>query len=156
VVLHRVVDELLEFGELENLVEQAIRFATRQAEQGCVEVDILPARELRVESRSELEQRRDPTFGHDLARTRPKNSCEHLQGRGLAGPVGSDQADGAAALDVQRKVMQRIEGMARGATANQALFQTCRALGVNNELLADIASTDHDVGHRYSSSAKSA
>ena len=59
VVLHRRVDELLEAGEVDDVVEACVELLLRQAEDRAVEVDVLPARQLGVEAGAELEQRRD-------------------------------------------------------------------------------------------------
>ncbi len=60
VVLHRLVDELLDPAEVDDLVEAPVELATGQAQDRAVEVDVLPAGQLGVEAAAELEQRRQP------------------------------------------------------------------------------------------------
>ena len=61
VVLDRRVDELLEPGELDDVVEAGGDLLLRQPEDGAVEEDVLAAAELGMEAGAELEQGRDPT-----------------------------------------------------------------------------------------------
>ena len=60
VVLDLVVDERLELGEGDDLVEVALGLAAAQAEDGRVQVDVLAAGQLAVEAGPQLQQRRDP------------------------------------------------------------------------------------------------
>ena len=67
VVLHRRVDELLELGEGDDLVEARLDVALGQAEDRAVEVDVLAPGELGVEAGAQLEQRRHPPAHADHA-----------------------------------------------------------------------------------------
>ena len=58
--LHRRVDELLQLGELDDLVEALLNLALRQAEHDAVDEDVLAAGDLRMEPGAELDERRDP------------------------------------------------------------------------------------------------
>ena len=57
--LHRRVDELLQLGELDDLVEALLDLALGEAEHDAVDEDVLAAGDLRVEPGAELDQRRD-------------------------------------------------------------------------------------------------
>src|SRR5205814_3895592 len=57
---HRQVDELLELGEVDDLVEVLADRRAPQAEDRAVEVDVLASREVGVKAGAELEQRADP------------------------------------------------------------------------------------------------
>ena len=57
--LHRRVDEVLEFGELHDLVEAPGDLALRQAEHDAVDEDVLAAGDLGVEPGAQLDERRD-------------------------------------------------------------------------------------------------
>ena len=59
VVLHLVVDERLELGERDDLVEDLRDVAPRQAEDRPVQEEVLAAGEVGVESGAELEERGD-------------------------------------------------------------------------------------------------
>ncbi len=56
VVLHRRVDEPLEAGELDDVVEPAVDLALAQPQDRSVQVDVLAAGELGVEPGAQLEQ----------------------------------------------------------------------------------------------------
>ena len=57
--LDRRVDEVLQLGELDDLVEALLDLALRQAEHDAVDEDVLAAGDLGVEAGAELDQRRD-------------------------------------------------------------------------------------------------
>src|SRR4029453_2079233 len=82
VVLDLVVDERLELGEGDDVVEVALGLAAGEAEDGRVEVDVLAAGELAVEAGPQLQQRRDPPPDRDRAGGRGQDARQHLpQGR---------------------------------------------------------------------------
>ena len=54
------------------VVEHGVRLGGGHAEQRGVEVDVLPAGEVGVESRAELEQGRDPAAAVDARRRSPR------------------------------------------------------------------------------------
>ena len=58
VALHRRVEELLDLGERDDLVELARDLGAAHAEDGAVEEDVLAAGQLRVEAGADLEQAR--------------------------------------------------------------------------------------------------
>ena len=60
VELHLRVDELAEFGELDDVVEQPVGLRVRQADDRGVQVDVLPAGQLGMEPGAERQQRGDP------------------------------------------------------------------------------------------------
>ena len=95
VVLHRLVDELLEPGEVDDLVEPRVDLPLATAEDRAVQVDVLAAGQLGVEARPQLEQRRD------LSRRSGSSRCPgrrmramHLSSVRLARAVLADQAEG--------------------------------------------------------------
>ena len=65
VVLDLLVDEGLELGERHDRVEVAVGLLLGQAEDRGVQVDVLAAGQLRVETGAELEQRGDAAAGGD-------------------------------------------------------------------------------------------
>ena len=58
VALHRRVDELLDVGELDDLVELAFDLGLAHAEDRAVQVDVLASGQLGVEAGADLQQRR--------------------------------------------------------------------------------------------------
>ena len=61
VELHRLVHELLELGERDDVVEDASVSPPRQPEERGVQVDVLAPGQLGVEAGAELEQRGEPS-----------------------------------------------------------------------------------------------
>ena len=76
-------------------------------EDRAVQVDVLAAGELGVESCADLEQASDATTDLDAARRGVRDPGEHLQQRRLAGAVGADHAEHLSFDDVERDVLQR-------------------------------------------------
>ncbi len=113
------VDEVADAGELEDRVELRRGLFRAQPEHGRVEEDVLATGEVRVESRTELEQRGDAPALLDRARRRLDDAADDLQQRALAGAVVPDQADRAAGADVETDVAERPEVLlvARGPRA---------------------------------------
>ena len=61
VALDRGVDELLDAGELDDVVEALLDLLALHAEDRAVEIDVLAPGELLVEARADLEQAADAT-----------------------------------------------------------------------------------------------
>src|SRR5262249_59085765 len=59
IVLHRRVDEVLQPGEVDDLVESLIDLSLGETENGAVQVDVLTTRELGMEARTQLQERPD-------------------------------------------------------------------------------------------------
>ena len=68
VVLDLVVDEVLEFGEGDDVVEEPVDLTAREPEQRGVQVDVVASGELAGEAGAEFEQRGHPAV--DLRRCR--------------------------------------------------------------------------------------
>ena len=65
---HRLVDELSEFGELDDLRQHLARFRQRQAEKHGVQECVLAAGDLRMKTGAELQQADDAAVRDHLAR----------------------------------------------------------------------------------------
>ena len=89
--LHRRVDELLDSGEVDDLVELAVDLLAGHAEDRGVQVDVLPAREVRVEPRAQLQQRRDAAGDLHPALVGPVDPGDAAQERRLARSVVADE-----------------------------------------------------------------
>jgi hypothetical protein len=105
---HGQVDELLEFRERDDLVHQLAHARTGQPVDRAVQVDVLAAGEVGVETCTELEQRRDPPARLDAAGGRLDDSRDDTQERRLPGAVAADEPDRMSGLDRQRDVAQRL------------------------------------------------
>ena len=107
VALDRRVDEPVDLGERDDLVELASDLAAAHAEDRAVEVDVLPAGQLGVEAGADLQQAADPARGS--RRGRSVGSVirrEDLQQRALAGAVAADDADHLARLHLEARVLE--------------------------------------------------
>jgi hypothetical protein len=104
---HRQVDELLEPGERDDLVELLADRHPRKAVDRAVQVDVLAAGHVRMEARTELEERADAAADGDRAVGRLDDPREEPQERRLAGAVAADEPDGTPGLDVERDVTER-------------------------------------------------
>ena len=66
-VLQLLVDEALELGELDDVVESLSSSRFVHAEERAVDPDVVARRELGVEADAELDERRKPPVDDDLA-----------------------------------------------------------------------------------------
>ena len=104
---HGQVDEVLEPGERDDLVQLLADRRAAEAVDRAVEVDVLAPRHVGVEARAELEQRADASADRHRAGRRLDDSGEQPQQRRLAGAVAADEADRSARLDGEGDVAQR-------------------------------------------------
>ena len=101
VVLDRGVEEGLDFGELNDLVELAVDLGPLHTEDGPVEVHVFAAGKLRMEARADFQERTDaaddvgPTFGG------LRHPRQDLEQRALAGTVSSDHAQHLSPLNLK-------------------------------------------------------
>jgi hypothetical protein len=148
VVLDLVVDERLQLGEGDDVVEVALGLAAGQAEDGRVQVDVLAAGQLAVEAGPQLQQGRDPAPDRDRAGGRGEDARQHLEQRRLARAVGADQPHGLAGADLEVDVAQRPERLRAGlAVQQQPLLEAGGPLVVEQEALADPGGLDRRGGH---------
>ena len=143
VVLDLVVDERLQLGEGDDVVEVALGLPAGQAEDGRVQVDVLAAGELAVEAGPQLQQRRDPARTVTVPVVGAEDARQHLEQRRLARAVGADQPDGLAGADLQVHVPQGPELLGAGlAVQQQPLLEAGGPLVVEQEALADPGGAD--------------
>ena len=93
VALDGGVDELLDAGEVDDLVEFAVDFGARHAEDGAVEVDVFAAGEFGVEAGADFEQGADAAVDFDVAGGGRGDAGEDLEQGAFAGAVAADDAD---------------------------------------------------------------
>src|SRR6266511_1280334 len=128
------VDELLQSGERDDLVELLADVRPLEPVDRAVEEDVLAAREVRMEAGAQLEQRADAPTHLDLTRGRADDPGEEPEQRRLAGAVAPDEADGTPGLDVERDVPQRDDlGRARAAARDDEILQTAALAGIDLE-----------------------
>ena len=93
VSLHRCVEEAFHAGECDDLVELSSDVASVHSEDRAVEVDVLPAGQLGVETGPHLQQGADsPASSRDTGR-RIRNPRQKLQQRALPRTVAADHTE---------------------------------------------------------------
>ena len=119
VALDGRVDEFLDFGEGDDLVELAGDFALAHAEDGAVEEDVFAAGELGMEAGADFEQAADAAVNVGVADGGLGDARKNLEQRGFAGAVAADEAEDFAFLHFEGNVLERPERFVRPA-AQQA------------------------------------
>lgn len=109
VALDRGIEELLDTGEIDDLVELALDLGSGHAEDRAVQVDVLPAGQLGMESSADLEQAGDAAMDLDAAGRRFGDPAQDLEQGRLAGAVAADDADAVTLFDLEIDVLERPE-----------------------------------------------
>ena len=112
VVLHWRVDETIDLGKCDDLVELARDLGVLHAEDRSVQIRVLAAGEIPVEAGANLEQRADPSRDLCEPRGRIRNSGEHLQQRRLPRAVATDDSDGITGGNLERDVAKSPQNVA--------------------------------------------
>ena len=112
VVLDGHVDEVAQFGEIDDAVEFFPHVLARDAQQRGVEIDVFAAAELGMEARAELEQRGNAALDAHVAFGGMDGAGGQAQQRALAGAVGTDDAHGAAGRNLEVHAAQAPERLA--------------------------------------------
>src|SRR5262249_34342913 len=105
------VEEFLDLGEGDDLVELAVDLGLAHAEDGAVHVDVLAARELGVEAGADLQEGGEAAAEPRRAGGGLDDAAEDLQEGRLAGAVAADDADDLAPGDLEGDILQRPERM---------------------------------------------
>ena len=111
--LDRLIRETFDFREREDRVDLAFDLAFRDAVYGAREVDVLHGVELRVETRTELQQGAQTTTRLTSSLAWPEDASEDLQQRALAASVTPDDAERLARLDLEMHVSKSPEVLYR-------------------------------------------
>ena len=109
VALDRVLDELSELGEGEDVVEPSLHDAAFEAHQRAVEDGVVTPAELRVEGGAELEDGRHHAAHLHRSGGGGGGPGNDLQEGGLAGAVLTDDADRGPRLDREAHVVEGAE-----------------------------------------------
>src|SRR5260370_1443791 len=105
----RIVDELPDTGVLDDLIDQLHRAFAATAQQCGVKYQILRTREVRMEARSQLEQRGHASINRDAALVGRAQSRSQAQERALTGAVAPDNAEALAGFELKRDVLEGNE-----------------------------------------------
>src|ERR1700693_2439552 len=104
--LDRRVEEFVDLGEGDDLVELAFDLGAGHAEDRAVEINILAPRELRVKAGADCEQACNTSAERDPPLRRLGDAGENLQKRALAGTVAADDAQYLAAFDLEADILE--------------------------------------------------
>ncbi len=121
--LDRLVDELADAREFEDLVHPALDLRPGEPEQHAVDDDVLAPGDLGVKARAQLDQCRHPPADLHAPLSRPEDPADHLERSGLPRSVGPDQRHGLAGRHRQVEVVERGEPLARPQAAQQVSVQ---------------------------------
>ena len=91
--LHRSVDEVVELGEGDDVVEALADLFVGQPQKHAVEKDVLAARHLPLEPDADTDEGRDRSPHRDMALGRAGHACQQPEQGRLPGPVPSQHAD---------------------------------------------------------------
>ncbi len=146
---HLVVDERLQLGEGDDLVEAPLDLLPREAEQRGVEEDVVPARHLRLEAGAELQHGGQVTAEQDLAGRRLEDPGDALEEGRLSRAVPAEDPERLALGDLELDVAQRpelLEGDLAGV--DDPLLQGGVLLLVEPEALGDVLDVDGEAQGR--------
>ena len=140
---HGQVDEALELGELDDVVEGLADLRALHPVDRAAQEDVLASREVRVEAGAELEQRADRACDREPPARRLEDAREQAQEGRLAGAVPADDADGLPGLDLERDVAQRPDLRRLDLVpAHDRLLQRDVPRRVDAEAPADVLGSD--------------
>ncbi|MNH22425.1 hypothetical protein D3C79_822830 [compost metagenome] len=106
--LYRLVDELAQFGELDDRRSQLLDFRQGQAEDRRVETDVFPPRELGIEARAQLQQRGDLADHLDCALAGLQHPRNQLEQSRLAAAITANDSENLTASDLETQVTDGV------------------------------------------------
>ena len=109
IVADRDVNEVPQLGEVQDLLKLGVEERLCIAENRAVEVDILPAAQVHIETGAEFQHGHDIAAAFHRALRGLHDAGDDLQERALARAVAPDEADRLALLHLKRDVLQRGE-----------------------------------------------
>lgn len=106
---HRLVHEGADIGESGNPVKAAADFVVRHPHDGGVEVNVFLASELRIETRAQFQERRDPPSDVDFTVAGRQGSADELQERGFSGTIATHDADGFSSRYREGNILEGLK-----------------------------------------------
>src|SRR5581483_5377378 len=99
--------------EFYDAVEAALDLLAAQSQDGAVQVDVIPAGQIRMKAGAELDQGRHPSLDSNMTAGRLGHPGEDLQQRGLAGAIVAYDADDLAGAHGEGHILKRPEVLVR-------------------------------------------
>src|SRR5215471_20708840 len=158
-MFHRRIDEFIHLCKIDNIIELAADFGSLHPQNCSVEVDVFPAAQPRMETRSHLQQRCNTTTNLRETGGRFGDSRQYLQKSTLACTVAADETDYFSSLDLHRNVFESPKDIRRFCVSFTRLEKTRNAHGnlvaqsvvvilrADGELLRKIFCTYNDITH---------
>src|SRR5262249_9004088 len=106
-------------GKVDDIVKLASNLRAAHTQNGAVQIDVVPAGELRVKAGADLEQRSEPAVKFRHAPRWFRDPRQDLEQRALACPVPSDDPDHLAGRDRERDVVEGPDELAGAARRNR-------------------------------------
>ena len=154
VVLHRLIDETLDAGEVYDRVQLGVDLLLAHAQDRAVEVDVLAARQLGVEAGADLKHGGHASRRGDCSPVRGEDLRDALEQRRLARTVVSEQAEGLALRDLEGDVVKGPELLElRARTLQERTLEGLVAVLVDAEALGDALHRNR-VRHQSSSTIR--
>src|SRR5882762_4678869 len=105
-MLERRIDELINLGERHNLIKFALDLALAHAKNGPAQENVLAARELGMETCSNLKQAAHPPVNLGKTGRRARDPRQDFEQRGLASSIATNQANNLTFPNVEGDVAE--------------------------------------------------
>src|SRR5215472_6896721 len=109
IALDRGVEEFLDVGKGDDLIEFFADLGAAHTEDRAVEIDVLAAGQFGVKAGADFEQARDAAAERDPPGSRFGDTAQNFQKGALAGAVAADDAQNVALLDLEADILERPE-----------------------------------------------
>src|SRR5205085_430975 len=106
VVLDRSVQELLDLREIDDRIKLATHLVAPHAQDGAVEIDVVPAGQFRMEPSAHLQQATDSTAQHGSARRGFGDAGKNLKQRAFASAIATNDSQQLATVHVERNILE--------------------------------------------------
>ena len=110
--LHRRIDKLSAFGEFDDILQLLIDLFFSHPQNRAVHIDILPAGQLRMKSRADLQHGRNPSVQADHSAAWHSNSGDQFKQSGLSCTISPDNPDPLSGLQLKGHIIQRQKSVA--------------------------------------------
>src|ERR1041385_550017 len=140
---HRAVDKFTNFGKFFDGGNTLPCLRVREAKNCCIQINILAAGKLRIETGAQLEESRNTPADVDPALRGAQNTRDHSKQRAFAGAVFTNDSEAATTLHLYIDVLNRPKGLVVTSPAeSQKFFQMIRGMPVNAKALGDLLGMD--------------
>src|SRR6266513_158333 len=140
--LHRRVKEAPDVGELRDRGHRAVHLLARKAEERSVEVRVLAAAEVGVESGADLEERGHATVDLERSTGRLRRAREELEQRRLPRSIRADHTERGPRLHREADVAERLHHLGWCVLPQDRLFERAAPLAAELVRLRDVVCAD--------------